>query len=294
MNILGPFMVAGMVVGAGVLLIIMGTLRSPIRLTDAFAALEGSVPETQETRSEHRGLEALGDWLHTTHKLPLTHNQQRLLLLSGRSVADFFAEKLVLATTGLLLPAIWFVIQTVLGNPTTPVPLLLGPVLGIGGYFLADLRLARTSRRVSRSTSEAVHTFFDLVALERLANASATQAVTQAATISGAPLFRRMTTGLERCRLEQTTPWRELHRIAEEWDVPELSDFADIMRLEEQGAALAETLQARVRELREGHLAQQRSRAQEDTESLTIWMTLPALFLGLGFIIPPLFTLIGL
>jgi len=283
-----------MVVGAGVLLIIMGTLRSPIRLADAFAALEGSVSETQETRSDNRGLEALGDWLHATHKLPLTHNQQRLLLLSGRSVADFFAEKLVLATTGLLLPAIWFVIQTVLGNPTTPVPLLLGPVLGIGGYFLADLRLARTSRRVSRSTSEAVHTFFDLVALERLANASATQAVTQAATISGAPLFRRMTTGLERCRLEQTTPWRELHRIAEEWDVPELSDFADIMRLEEQGAALAETLQARVRELREGHLAQQRSRAQEDTESLTIWMTLPALFLGLGFIIPPLFTLIGL
>ena len=294
MNILGPFMVAGMVVGAGVLLIIMGTLRSPIRLADAFAALEGSVSETQETRSDNRGLEALGDWLHATHKLPLTHNQQRLLLLSGRSVADFFAEKLVLATTGLLLPAIWFVIQTVLGNPTTPVPLLLGPVLGIGGYFLADLRLARTSRRMSRSTSEAVHTFFDLVALERLANASATQAVTQAATISGAPLFRRMTTGLERCRLEQTTPWRELHRIAEEWDVPELSDFADIMRLEEQGAALAETLQARVRELREGHLAQQRSRAQEDTESLTIWMTLPALFLGLGFIIPPLFTLIGL
>ena len=294
MNILGPFMVAGMVVGAGVLLIIMGTLRSPIHLADAFAALEGSVSETQETRSDNRGLEALGDWLHATHKLPLTHNQQRLLLLSGRSVADFFAEKLVLATTGLLLPAIWFVIQTVLGNPTTPVPLLLGPVLGIGGYFLADLRLARTSRRVSRSTSEAVHTFFDLVALERLANASATQAVTQAATISGAPLFRRMTTGLERCRLEQTTPWRELHRIAEEWDVPELSDFADIMRLEEQGAALAETLQARVRELREGHLAQQRSRAQEDTESLTIWMTLPALFLGLGFIIPPLFTLIGL
>ena len=77
MNILGPFMVAGMVVGAGVLLIIMGSLRSPIRLTDAFAALEGSVPETQETRSEHRGLEALGDWLHATHKLPLTHNQQR-------------------------------------------------------------------------------------------------------------------------------------------------------------------------------------------------------------------------
>jgi type II secretion system F domain protein len=294
MNALGPFVVAGMVIGAGALLIIMGALRSPVRLADALAVLDGSVPETRETHPERKGLEALGDWLHGTLRLPLTRNQQRLLLLSGRSIADFFAEKLVLATTGLFLPAIWLVVQVVLGNPTTPVPLLLGPVLGVGGYFLADLRLARTSRQVSRSTSEAIHTFFDLVALERLANASATQAVTQAATISDAPLFRRMAAGLERCRLEQTTPWRELHRIADEWNVPELSDFADIMRLEEQGAALAETLQARVRELREGHLAQQRSRAQEDTEALTIWMTLPALILGLGFIIPPLFILVGL
>ena len=172
MNALGPFVVAGMVIGAGALLIIMGALRSPVRLADALAVLDGSVPETRETHPERKGLEALGDWLHGTLRLPLTRNQQRLLLLSGRSIADFFAEKLVLATTGLFLPAIWLVVQVVLGNPTTPVPLLLGPVLGVGGYFLADLRLARTSRQVSRSTSEAIHTFFDLVALERLASTS--------------------------------------------------------------------------------------------------------------------------
>lgn len=294
MGILGPLMVAGMVTGAGVLLVVIGALRAPIRLADALAALDGIVPEVRETRPERRGLDAAGEWLHGTLRLPITHNQQRLLMLSGRSVADFFAEKLVLSVTGLLAPAIWLVMQLILGNPTTPTPLLLGPVLGVCGYFLADLKLSRASRQVRRSTSEAVHTFFDLVALERLANASATQAVTQAATISDAPLFRRMAAGLERCRLEQTTPWRELHRIADDWDIPELGDFADIMRLEEQGAALAETLLARVRELREGHLAKQRSRAQADTEALTIWMTLPALILGLGFIIPPLFILVGL
>jgi len=196
MNALGPFVVTGMVIGAGALLIILGALRSPVRLADALAVLDGSVPETRETHPKRKGLEALGDWLHGTLRLPLTRNQQRLLLLSGRSIADFFAEKLVLATTGLFLPAIWLVVQVVLGNPTTPVPLLLGPVLGVGGYFLADLRLAKTSRQVSRSTSEAVHTFFDLVALERLANASATQAVTQAATISDAPRLPR--TGVRR------------------------------------------------------------------------------------------------
>jgi hypothetical membrane protein len=283
-----------MVAGAGVFLVVMGSTRSPIRLADAIAALDGVTPASRQTHPQQHGLDAAGSWLHNTLRLPITRKQQRLLLLSGRDVADFFAEKLVLCVTGLLAPALWLVMQVVLGNPVTPMPLLLGPVLGVGGYFLADLRLAKASRQVSRSTSEAVHTFFDLVALERLANASATQAVTQAATISDAPLFRRVATGLERCRLEQVTPWRELHRIADEWDIPELGDFADIMRLEEQGAALAETLQARVRELREAHLAKQRSRAQADTEALTIWMTLPALVLGLGFIIPPLFSLIGL
>ena len=293
MGILGPMLVAGMAAGTGVFLVVVGALRSPVRLADVIANLDGAAPRTQETRSRKRGLEAAGHWLHETLRLPITRNQQKLLLLADRDVADFFAEKLVLSVTGLLAPAIWLVMQMILGGPVTPTPLILGPFLGACGYFLADLRLARGSRQVRRSTSEAVHTFFDLVALERLANASATQAVTQAATISDAPLFRRMATGLERCRLEQTTPWRELHRIADEWDIPELGDFADIMRLEEQGAALAETLQARVRELREGHLARQHSRAQADTEALTIWMTLPALILGLGFIIPPLFILVG-
>lgn len=127
MNALGPFVVAGMVIGAGALLIIMGALRSPVRLADALAVLDGSVPETRETHPERKGLEALGDWLHGTLRLPLTRNQQRLLLLSGRSIADFFAEKLVLTTTGLFLPAIWLVVQVVLGNPTTPDSSAPGP-----------------------------------------------------------------------------------------------------------------------------------------------------------------------
>ena len=43
MGILGPLMVAGMVTGAGVLLVVIGALRAPIRLADALAALDGVV-----------------------------------------------------------------------------------------------------------------------------------------------------------------------------------------------------------------------------------------------------------
>ena len=100
MGTLGPLMVAGMAIGAGALLVVIGGLRAPIRLADALALLDGTAPEVRETHPERRGLEAAGEWLHGTLRLPITRNQPRLLLPSGRSVADFFAAQLGLAPTG--------------------------------------------------------------------------------------------------------------------------------------------------------------------------------------------------
>lgn len=71
-----------------------------------------------------------------------------------------------------------------------------------------------------------------------------------------------------------------------------ISDFADVMQLEEQGAGLAEVLQARVRELRDAHLSQQREVAQEASESMSLWMTLPALLPGVALLTPALLTLL--
>ncbi|NHB84714.1 hypothetical protein G7085_09090 [Tessaracoccus sp. HDW20] len=93
--------------------------------------------------------------------------------------------------------------------------------------------------------------------------------------------------------MEQSQPWDELRRIATEWNVSELADFADVMQLEEQGAGLADILQARVRELRDAHLSRQKAEAQEASESLSLWMTLPALLLGVALVTPALLTLLG-
>ena len=46
MGLMGSLMLAGMVIGAGVLLIVIGTLRSPVRLADALAVLEWHQPHT--------------------------------------------------------------------------------------------------------------------------------------------------------------------------------------------------------------------------------------------------------
>lgn len=289
----GLMVLCGTLVGLGSFAVAVGTTRRTIRLGDALAVLDGIEPLSVSGPGvvEARGLEGVGGWVQRRLRLPVSAKQQQLLLLQNRSVADFFAEKLILSLTGILLPALWFLLQYALGASPGPLPMVFSIVGGIAGYFLAELRLSRSSAQLRRTTTESIHTFFDLVALERLSNASATQAVSAAAGVSDAPLFRRIASGLERARLEQTAPWPELRRVAKEWNIPELDDFADVMKLEEQGAALADVLQARVKELRDAHLAQQRTAAHETTESLTLWMTLPALLLGLAFIIPPLLRL---
>lgn len=291
---LGLMMLCGTLVGLGSIAIIAGATRRTLNLSDALTRLDGLEPlPSGELKAPPVGLEAAGAWLQRRLRLPITAKQQQLLLLHDRTVADFFTEKLVLSLAGFLLPTLWVALQFALGSFPGPLPLLVSLLGAVAGYFLADLRLARSSTVLRRTTTESIHTFFDLVALERLANASASQAVASASNISDAPLFRRITSGLERARLEQTTPWPELRRVGREWNIPELDDFADVMKLEEQGAALAGVLQARVKELRDAHLAHQRTAAHGATESLTLWMTLPALLLGLTFIIPPLLKLTG-
>lgn len=288
---IGLVIASGMLVGFGMLLVVRGATTAPVRLGDALAVLDRRQPVSVEAPTE--GLEGAGERLHRALKLPLTDAQQRLLLMQGRTVGDFFVEKLVWTLAGVLLPVLWALGQWLVGNPPTLAPLVVSLVLGVAGYFVADLRLRGGAEQERRAATDGIHTFFDLVVLERLANSSAAQATANAAAVSDAPLFRRITAGLERARMEQTQPWDELHRIADEWQVPELADFADVMRLEEQGAALAEVLQARVKELRDAHLARQRSAAQEATEGLALWMTLPALLLGIVFVTPALLKLIA-
>lgn len=289
----GIAIACGMVAGLGLILIIRGTSRPQLRLADAMAALDRRQPAQVETDTRPAGLEGLGHRLHRGIGLPLTQTQQRLLNLQGRTVGDFFVEKLVWTLAGLLLPTLWALTQLLLGRQPGLAPFGLALLGGLAGYFIADLRLRNGAEQHRRAAIDGIHTFFDLAVLERLANASAAQAAANAASISDAPLFRRISSGLERARMEQSQPWDELRRIADEWNVAELSDFADVMQLEEQGAGLAEVLQARVRELRDAHLNRQREAAQEASESMSLWMTLPALLLGVALLTPALLTLLG-
>lgn len=287
-------LLCGLAGGGGCFLIWLGAARRPIRLADAFAALAGTTPQAiTAPPDQDEGIAGAAGRLQQRLKLPVTKSQQQRLLQQDRSLGDFFAEKLLLALVGSMLPLMWLAGRYLMGATVSPLPLLLGVAGAVVGYFVPDWRLKRGAEQAKSANTESIHTFFDLVVLERLANVSATGAVTSAATISNTPLYRRISGALELARLEQSPPWDQLERVAEEWQLPELSDFTEIMKLEQQGAALSDALRARVQELRNAHLTQLRIRTQEQTEGLTLWMTVPALLLGVAFILPPLLRLAG-
>ena len=77
----------------------------------------------------------------------------------------------------------------------------------------------------------------------------------------------------------------ELRRLSDQLKLPELADIADVMQLDETGAALSGTLRARVRELRDAHLTREQIKASAAAEGMTIYMTLPALIFGLIFLV---------
>lgn len=280
----------GVLAGFGTLLVLRGATSAQIRLADAMAALEHRPVVTASGPGPRDGL---ADRLQRRW-LPLTTRQQQLLTVQGRSIGDFFTEKLVWTITGALLPGLWALVHFLVGDSPGLLPLGLSLIGAMLGYFVADVRLARSAQRHHRAATDGIHTFFDLAVLERLANASASQATANAAAVSDLPLFRRISAGLERARMEQVQPWDELRQIAKQWDIQELADFADVMQLEEQGTGLAEALQARARELRDDHLSRQRAEAHRDSEAMTLWMTIPALLLGLAVLIPPLLGLSSL
>lgn len=284
----GWALASGAIAGLGMILIVVGIRPATVRLDDALGLLSTRPPSLDPDGTGSRP----GTWSFGKLRLPLSQRQQQLLLMQGRPVEDFFTEKAIFTLAGLLMPGIWMITSVLLGGKPSLFPLAFGLGGAVIGYIIPDLLLSRSASTQRRATTDAVHTFFDLVALERLANASASQSVAAAAEISDTPLFRRITVGLERARMEQRPPWGELRDIAREWDVPELGDLADVMQLEEQGVGLASVLQARVKELRDAHLTKQKMAAQEASEGLTVWMTIPAMLLGLAFLIPALLRLL--
>jgi tight adherence protein C len=279
---------SGILLAAGVSCLVVAFGRFAPRLDAALERIGADeadrVPMLDLGRVGSRS-ERLGAFIYHAVPIPLSARQHRALRLENKSIAEFYADKAVMAIIGAVLPALagcGFVYLTGHLSPIPAVAVVIGAAIG---FFVPDLLLRRKDQNVWVGATEALLVYMDLLNLERLTNASATQALHNAAALSEVPLFVHIRTALERAQLEQQSPYAELRRLSDQLRLPELADIADVMQLDETGAALSGTLRARVRELRDAHLTREQIKASAAAEGMTIYMTLPALIFGLIFLV---------
>jgi tight adherence protein C len=286
--IISLVLLSGMLLAGGLSCLVIAFARSTPRLEAALEMMGGDGTETlhpSDVGPITGQSERLGAFLYRVVPIPLSNGQRGALRLQDKSIPEFYADKAVMAIIGALLPGLVGAAFAYLTGHLSVIPALAAVVGGAIGFFVPDLALRRTTARVQSGATEALLVYIDLVTLERLTNASATQALQNAAALSDVPLFVQIRTALERAQLEQQSPYAELRRLSDQLKLPELSDIADVMQLDETGAALSGTLRARVRELRDAHLTREHIKASAAAEGMTIFMTLPALIFGLIFLV---------
>lgn len=288
-------LLSGLLVTAGLVSVAVALVPSAPRLDAALGRIDtdGLVLVRSDAGPITSRSEWLGAFLYRTSPLSLSERQLAALRLQDKSIAEFYADKAVMAVIGALLPGVVGFFASWSFGITAVVPAVAAIIGAVVGYLLPNLLIVREAATAQIGATEALLTYIELVTLERLTNASATQALHNAASLSDVPVFVQIRVALDRARLEQQSPYAELRRLSAQLKLPELGDIADVMQLDETGAALSDTLRARVRELRDAYLSRQQTRAAADAEGMTIYMTLPALIFGMIFLVAAMLRIIG-
>jgi hypothetical protein len=221
-------------------------------------------------------------WLSTQAETVGLPVPRRELALAGQSVGRFLVTKLAAGLLGLAFPPALAAVMGVIGlRLPVALPAAASVVTAVVLFSLPDIDARRRAAEARREFRRALCSYLDLVALERLADAGAVEALERAARTGGGWVFDRIRDALLRAQLAGVTPWVALGRLAEEVGVPELGDAADIVALSgEDGAAVHQTLRARAAALRGAILADAQAEANAASEKLIA----PVACLGLVFI----------
>jgi Flp pilus assembly protein TadB len=293
-----PWAVAtGLVAGLGLFLVVRELLPSTPRLQSALDRLSGddkvepiTVSDGGEQTATQRYTQTFGAWAQ--RRLPVAvlgrwGPTRSDLDLIGKTATDHYGEKAL--GTVITLVAVPFLGLCVglmnLGMPVS-VPLGASLVFALGAWFLPDLDARGKAKRARQEFSRAVSTYLELLAIERISGAGATQATFAAAQVAGSWPFRRIAAALERSRWEGQPPWVALRELGKEVEVDALGEVASIVELAgTQGSAIHDQLQSKAAAMRDSQLDVEQQLAHDATVRMTVpgTMTVFVYFLMLIF-----------
>jgi hypothetical protein len=276
-------LLAGGLIGLGLTLLVGRLLPAEPDLADALDRVSSTgARSTARVTGARTGKERLGLWgLRVLPPGLWVRTPTRELALLRISTAQFYGDKLTFAGLGLVIPPGLTLLFNSLG---LGLPLQVPAVASLGlaavMFFIPNYNALDDARKARLEFSRALGAYIDLVALERNNGIGVRQAMEAAAEVGDSWVFTRLSEELTRSRWSGLPPWDALHTLAEELGLPELDDFADIMRLSgEEGASVYATLRARSAAMRTAMLNDEIAQANAVGERMTI----PGSLLGVIF-----------
>lgn len=275
---------AGALIGLGVVLLVARLMPAEPDLAEALSRLTPARGRTDAvpTAATATGKERVGMWaIKALPPAMWVKTPTRELALLRIPLARFYGDKLTFAFLGLLIaPLLAFFFQLIgLGVPVV-IPAAASLGLAVVMFFLPNYNAIDEAKKARLEFTRALGAYIDLVALERLNGSGVRQAMEAAAEVGDSWVFTRLSEELTRSRWSGLPPWDALHTLADELGLPELDDFADIMRLSgEEGASVYTNLRARSAAMRTAMLNDEITEANAVGERMTI----PGSLLGVIF-----------
>ena len=275
---------AGALLALGAVLLIVRLLPAEPDLAEALGRLTParSLNTALDPMSSATGKERIGVWaMKALPPAVWVRTPTRELALLRIPLVRFYGDKLTFAFLGLVVPPLmaWLFGVIGLGIPVT-IPAVASLGLAVVLFFLPNYNAVDDARKARLEFTRALGAYIDLVALERNNGSGVRPAMEAAADVGDSWVFTRLSEELTRSRWSGLPPWDALHTLAEELGLPELDDFADIMRLSgEEGAAVYTHLRARSAAMRTAMLNDEIAEANAVGERMTI----PGSLLGVIF-----------
>jgi hypothetical protein len=295
MSPLAVIALGGMIVAAGLVLAVMTLRPAPPRLSAVLAQLSAAPTTSGETSTPRARLAGRWAWLPTPvarfieAHLGVTDADLEILNMTRAQLAG---QKLTRAGVGLLMPSVLTVLISLTGKPP---PLILPAgfaiILAAVLWISASSEVTRKAARARAEFRAALRAFLQLVAQERAARGSPTEALEEASRGWHAWPFQLIHAEVLRAELAGQQPWAALRQTGTRLDVEELRGLAEIVATAADGAAVFATLLAEARNLHHGELAAHQAEENAASERLIQPLGLLAFGFVLLIIIPPLLRL---
>jgi Flp pilus assembly protein TadB len=282
-----PALIAGLGVGAGLVLLLSGLRPAPVPLDHALATLHRrrtdplglGRPKPASTVTRLLG----GPLAETTFGSRLVAPLSADLRITETTASEHLAQRAAFALVGLLWAPFTTAVMWAGGvRVGAAFPLWVSLALAPVGFLYPTLLLKARAADRRRSFRHAFSSFLDIVSISLAGGRGVDSALHDGAEAGQGWAFDELQHALLEARLLGETPWAGLARLGEDLAFPELGELAASAALAgDEGARVRASLAAKARSLRLHGLTDIEAAAQAATER----MTLPVVLLMLGFIV---------